>query len=930
MATLLGSLLISLGLDSGQFRTGMTQAERDMVRFQKRMEKSARAMQDLGQKLTIGITAPLAAFGAFSVKAASDAAELQSAFNETFGALAREMTDWAEATGNAMGRSTQEIQQAATTFGIFFNQAAPTKQAAADLSQTFSVLAQDLSSFFNVDPTEAMQKLRSGLAGESEPLRDFGVFLDEATVKAKALEMGLAKSANAVTQQNKVLARAQLILEATTTAQGDVARTADGTANKIRSAGAAFEELKVAIGEKLLPTIRPLIDGLTGMLNAFTALPAPVQGLVVALAAIAAATGPVIYLSGTLKLALTTLAGAFAANGAAAAAATPALVGFRGALMGLAGVIAPLTIGLTVIVAVLGAVANSTRDARKANGEYAEQLDAVNQISARVRDVTKELAVATGEARKAALENAKALREEAKQALANARAKVAAAKATYVLKAAQAQAEFEVARRVGGTLTRDQFGGSGIAISGPKKGEAEQAKANLDAAKAAVATAESEVAKLDKAISALAPVDTSPAPSGKPAKGSKAGRDRDDVERQHQAELANLRREELQARIQLADDIYQRADLEEELLREEYAQRRTAIEQDKDLTKEQRQAQIDALTALYGIEDGLTEENHLIISGNQALYKRLQARELAAEEERIAEQTAQDRFDLERDMLGVQASLADTDKQRKAIALQLLEIEQRYRRSRLEAVLASEVGTKAEKDRARAILSSLPGLEAGERRQAERANETEVERYLRGVNLSAAQINQAVDDIKIDGLDALNEGLIDAIKEVKSLGEVFANVANQIISDLLRIAIRKAIIAPLANALFGVGGGGGLGGLLGGPDHGGGHAGGSLDGLINGRRAMGGPVLAGGAYLVGERGPEIFRPTNSGSIIPNHELRANNSSARQILEIVDTTGLFEFKVGQQIGAAAPSFMEGSAKVTTNKLQRRQTRNLSQA
>lgn len=920
MATLLGSLLISLGLDSGQFRTGMSQAERDMVKFQKRMEKSARAMQDLGARMTIGITAPLAAFGAFSVKAASDAAELQSAFNETFGSLSKGMTDWAETTGDAMGRSTQEIQQAATTFGIFFNQAAPTKKAAADLSKEFSILAQDLSSFFNTDPTEAMQKLRSGLAGESEPLRDFGVFLDEATVKAKAMEMGLASSADAVSQQNKIMARAALIMEATTTAQGDVARTADGTANKIRSAAAAFDELKVVIGEKLMPAVRPLIDTLTGLLQGFSALPAPMQGVIVALAAIAAATGPIVYLAGSLKLAMVTLAGAFVSNGVAAAAATPALTGFRGALMGIASTIAPLTIAFTVIVSVLGAVAAAARNGRKANGQYAEQLDAVNQISARVRDVTKELAAATGEARKAALENAKALREEAKQALSNARAKVAAAKATYALAAAQAQKEFDVTRRVGGSLTRDQFGGTGIAIDGPKKKEAEQARVNLDAANRAVAAAEREVGNLTRSINALAPIDISPAVSantgGTTASAKPTGPDPVEIERQHQQALAAIRREELQARIGLADSIFERTDLSNELLLEEYVSRRTAIEEDVDLSQDQRDAQIEALRTLYGINAEMEKKNHLVIDGNTGLLREALFREEAAELERQAEDTARDRYDLERDMLGIQASLADTDKERKDIALQLLELEQRYRRSRLEAVLASEVAGQAEKDRARAILASLPGLEAGERRQTERANETEIERYVRSVNLSADEINQAIGDIQIDGLEALNEGLIDVIKGVKSLGEVFANVANQIISDLLRIAIRKAIIAPLANMIFG-GGGGGLGGLLGGTDHGGGHLGGGLDSWINGKRAMGGPVLAGGAYLVGERGPEIFRPASSGSIIPNHELTSGSSRGELAIRLgagleaewLQKSGLQSVEI---LKAAAPGVMQGAA------------------
>jgi phage-related protein len=294
MATLLGSMLISLGLDSGAFRTGLTQAEKDTKAFGSKMDRIGRSMSDLGAKMSVFITAPLVAFGVSSVKAASDAAELQSAFNQTFGGMATAMNSWAETTGNAMGRSTQELQKAANTFGIFFNQAAPTKEAAAGLSKQFTVLAQDLSSFYNVDPGTALEKLRSGLAGEAEPLRDFGVFLNEAAVKAKAFELGLVASGGELTEQNKIMARAALIMEATTNAQGDVARTSGGTANQARAAAAAWGELQVVIGTKLLPVITPLITKFAELVNGFSTLSPGMQTFIVGAGVAAAAIGPLL------------------------------------------------------------------------------------------------------------------------------------------------------------------------------------------------------------------------------------------------------------------------------------------------------------------------------------------------------------------------------------------------------------------------------------------------------------------------------------------------------------------------------------------------------------------------------------------------------------------------------------------------------------
>ena len=163
--------------------------------------------------------------------------------------------------------------------------------------------------------------------------------------------------------------------------------------------------------------------------------------------------------------------------------------------------------------------------------------------------------------------------------------------------------------------------------------------------------------------------------------------------------------------------------------------------------------------------------------------------------------------------LRLQYDLADTEAERKAIALQIVDAEDEYLRSKLEAIKNSQVADDAEKRRAQIALDALTATAGARRAAASRANETAVERYLRDLDKTPAQINEALDGIAIDGLDALNDGLVDAIRGTKSLGEAFSNIADQIIADLLRIAIQQAIVKPLAESLFG--GSGFLSGLFG-------------------------------------------------------------------------------------------------------------------
>lgn len=341
MAQRIGSLIISLALESGAFRSGLDASEKDLRKATKRMEALGESMRGIGERLSLAVTAPLAAFAGFSVKVASDAAELQSAFNQTFGSMSKGMDDWARATGDAMGRSTQEMQRAANTFGLFFNQAAPTKQAAADMSKAFAVLAQDLSSFYNVDVQTAIDKLRSGLAGESEPLRDFGVFLTEAAVKAKAMEMGLGGANGELSEQAKIMARYQLIMEATKNAQGDVARTSDGLANRARATKAALEELQVSVGNKLQPVMLKLLDVADKVLTAFTSLPDGAQTFVLVLAGLAAAAGPVLMGLGAIVSTLAPLSGALTTVAAGGLSAfTASLVALGATIAGALPVIA--------------------------------------------------------------------------------------------------------------------------------------------------------------------------------------------------------------------------------------------------------------------------------------------------------------------------------------------------------------------------------------------------------------------------------------------------------------------------------------------------------------------------------------------------------------------------------------------------------------
>lgn len=192
-------------------------------------------------------------FVAGSVEAASDTAEAVSKVGVVFGDSAGKVRDFAETAATSMGASRLEALNAAGTFGNLFTTMGLAQTAAADMSVEVVKLAGDLASFNNIDTADALEKLRAGLVGEAEPLRALGVNLNAAAVEAKAMEMGLARTRAELTDSAKVQARYALILEQTTTAQGDFERTSDGLANTQRTLNAQLADLQAEIGEELLP-----------------------------------------------------------------------------------------------------------------------------------------------------------------------------------------------------------------------------------------------------------------------------------------------------------------------------------------------------------------------------------------------------------------------------------------------------------------------------------------------------------------------------------------------------------------------------------------------------------------------------------------------------------------------------------------------------
>ena len=223
-------------------------------------DKISRKIGDFGKSLdkwvTRGLTAGGVALGAFGIKAidtASDLQEVQNVVDTTFKSNASIINQWAKEAPEAIGMSELAYKQYAGTMGAMLKSMGMTSEQTKNMSGNIVDLAGDMASFYNLDHEVAFEKIRSGISGETEPLKQLGINMSVTNLEAYRLAQGLKKPYNQMSQSEQVMLRYNYLFEQTADAQGDFSKTSDGFANQLRILQLRFQTLAAEIGEKLMP-----------------------------------------------------------------------------------------------------------------------------------------------------------------------------------------------------------------------------------------------------------------------------------------------------------------------------------------------------------------------------------------------------------------------------------------------------------------------------------------------------------------------------------------------------------------------------------------------------------------------------------------------------------------------------------------------------
>lgn len=215
---------------------------------------------------------------------ASDLAEVQNVVNVTFGSATEAINSWSKECLAAYGMNEVSAKRYAGTIGAMLKSSGLAGDAIVDMSKDMVGLAGDMASFYNLDLETAFEKIRSGISGETEPLKQLGINMSVANLEAYALSQGITTAYNEMSQAEQVMLRYNYLMSTTADAQGDFARTQDSYANQTRLLSESWLEFTGIMAEQLLPVLTTIVSWLNNIVAFLTENADMVSAVLVGLA----------------------------------------------------------------------------------------------------------------------------------------------------------------------------------------------------------------------------------------------------------------------------------------------------------------------------------------------------------------------------------------------------------------------------------------------------------------------------------------------------------------------------------------------------------------------------------------------------------------------------------------------------------------------
>lgn len=350
------TIAAKLTLNSKGFQQGIDQAISKAERFKSKMGAIGKKVTQIGGTMTAGLTVPIIGAGVAMVNAASDLKESAGAVETIFGDASKAVLEFSDTAATSVALSSAQFNQLAAVSGSLLQNLGYDADQAGLETIKLTERAADMAAVFNTDVSQALEAIQSGLKGEMNPLEQFGVKLNMASVKAKALAMGLgettvdlvklekaqiayekstaglskaiaefgensleardaaSKQAVALRRLDKALegdtgkltdyAKAQavlaIIMEQTERISGTFAKEQDGVAGSIKTLKAQIRSQAEILGQELLPYVAKAVNYFRDLTVKFSKLSPEQKRVILGVLGIVAAVGPLLLILGTL------------------------------------------------------------------------------------------------------------------------------------------------------------------------------------------------------------------------------------------------------------------------------------------------------------------------------------------------------------------------------------------------------------------------------------------------------------------------------------------------------------------------------------------------------------------------------------------------------------------------------------------------------
>ena len=348
-----------------------------MNQIKSTLSQVSAALDSVGKKLTLGVTAPLVAAGAASFKMAADMDESINKVDVAFGDAADSVHAFSNETLTTYGIAKSTALDMAGYFGDMATSMGFSREQAAEMSKQLVGLAGDIASFKNISLSEAQTALAAIFTGETESLKQLGIVMTETNLEAYAMAQGIETSTKSMDQAQKTALRMQYVLENTKNAQGDFARTSDSSSNQLRILTESLKELAAIAGQELIPIITPIIQKLNSIIQSIGELDDGTKEIITKVAVFAASFGPLLSVSGKMVSVVTAMITAYKSLKAAQAAATAGQTALNVAMS--ANPAGAIAAAVGVLISVLGSLAITSALTSESVESLSDAVDSVNQ-----------------------------------------------------------------------------------------------------------------------------------------------------------------------------------------------------------------------------------------------------------------------------------------------------------------------------------------------------------------------------------------------------------------------------------------------------------------------------------------------------------------------------------------------------------------------